>query len=195
MSRESTTAPTDSGMARADTAMHVEMAHSLSATLLEEVRRLRATVWRRSGVQVRTAQHRRYFADDHDEHALHFIALDAGLVVAAARACLHEDPFEVPDATLFGRYLERVGSPVGSINRLVVDRPFRGRGLARSLDAQRLASLRMRGCRSVVCWWAKASGSTRLAALMKLGFRPFEPGTSVAGPLGQAVPLWLALEA
>ncbi len=48
----------------------------------------------------------------------------------------------------------------------------------------------MRGCRSVVRWWAEASGPTRLA-LMDLGFQPFEPSAVVAGPLGRAVPPWL----
>jgi len=172
--------------------MHVEMTQSLPATLLEEVRRLRVAVWRIAGAQLDPARECRYFADDHDEHALHFTAFDATRLIAAARACVHENPFEVPDAALFGRHLENVDCPVGSINRLVVDRSFRGQGLARYLDLQRLARLRMEGCQSVVGWWAEVSGSTRLAALKDLGFRPFEPGAVVTGPLGRAVPLQLA---
>lgn len=87
-------------------------------------------------------------ADPHDEHALHWGVFDGGRLVGAARLCIHDQQSDVPDALLFAGIT--LPTPVASMNRLVVLREYRGFGIGRALDQNRVEAARSMGACAIV---------------------------------------------
>ncbi len=103
-----------------------------------------------------------------DQTAHHWVVTHNDEVVAAARMTFHSTIDDVPYMQLVPtehRQALRHRS-LASINRLVVDPRFRGRGLARQLDLVRLDLARQLGAEVVVA----QPQLSRLNSLSRLGF-------------------------
>ncbi|GAB4024248.1 GNAT family N-acetyltransferase [Spirosoma koreense] len=135
---------------------------------IQEIGTLRIRAWRdEPGINTVFFDRRTWIeAIDHTAH--HWVVTKNNVVVAAARMSLHDSLEEVPYAALLPdshrpRYQRK---RLASINRLVVDPRFRGRGLARLLDQARLDMAASKGVDVVLAQPQLA----RLSALTKLGF-------------------------
>jgi hypothetical protein len=135
--------------------------------------RLRYDVWSEV-LEVKPEFHaQRLISDEHDEHAQHWAAFDGDTVVASARMCIHEKQEDTPDGCIFRE--THLPTPIATINRLIVHRNWRGRGISRQFDAYRIQSARNGKAR---CLLASASG-TRIVSLQRSGFKLTEcSGTS-----------------
>lgn len=105
--------------------------------------------------------------DDHpDVH--HWIAVSGERIAAAGRLSVHRFIDDVPYADfLDSKTLASLGAPpIASINRLVVDPDFRGLGLARRLDSERI-QFAGNGLASVI---TAQPMEERVHALTMLGF-------------------------
>jgi predicted GNAT family N-acyltransferase len=135
--------------------------------------RLRYEVWSEVMHVKPEFRAQRLINDEHDEHAQHWAAFDGDNVVASARMCIHEKQHDTPDAFIFCQ--THLPAPVATINRLVVHRKWRGRGISQQFDACRIQAARNGNAR---CLLASASG-TRIASLQRSGFKLTEySGTS-----------------
>ena len=110
--------------------------------------------------------------DGHDAHALHWLVFAGATLSAAARMCIHDDLRSVPDPHLY-KHLAPDHFPlrIACINRLVVDKNIRGRGVAYELDRLRREEASKRGCRSMIVGWNSASGPRRQLAIQAQGFQ------------------------
>jgi GNAT superfamily N-acetyltransferase len=123
--------------------------------------------------------------DMFDASARHWAILQGAVPVAAARMTVHNDLSEVPNAEIFtDAFPNGLAGSIASINRLVVDPAFAGRGLSRMLDEVRVSAARRENCAHMI---AKTdAGTRRTDALRALGFEP--AGTSqryASGPLAE----------
>jgi len=133
---------------------------------IEAAQRLRYTVWRSEGVVIHHTE-RKVIADHHDEHAIHWGVFDGDQLVGAARLCIHDQLAETPDAEMF--LTADIRSPVASMNRLVVLRSHRGRGIGGHLDRVRIQRARDVGARTIVA--APVNMNPRKLSLIALGFQ------------------------
>lgn len=109
------------------------------------------------------------WTDEIDENARHWIITKNKRIVASARLSFHENIEDVPYAD-FLKFEHRIlfqSSPVASINRLVVDPEFRGRGFAKLLDLERIKVTQEFGIKEIVAF----PQQSRLEPLEKLGFK------------------------
>lgn len=110
----------------------------------------------------------RTWIDALDHTSRHWIVTLQNKVVAAARMSFHDSLNDVPYASLLPhKYCTRYERKrLVSINRLVVDPQFRGRGLAKVLDKVRLNRAMEKGVDIILA----QPQLSRLSALDKLGF-------------------------
>ncbi|GAB4029238.1 hypothetical protein GCM10028809_19190 [Spirosoma gilvum] len=110
----------------------------------------------------------RIWIDALDHEAHHWIVTLNNKIVASARMSFHNSLDNVPYASLLpAEYCSRYENrSLVSINRLVVDPQFRGRGLAKVLDNVRLTMAIDKGVDVILA----QPQLSRLAALDKLGF-------------------------
>jgi GNAT superfamily N-acetyltransferase len=130
--------------------------HGQHAATLTAVGLLRSRAW---GTEIKDhLAADRFGIDDQDRHSWHLIIWSADRLVAAGRltACVSLD--DLPDETSFGPYRAQMATPAGFAGRLVVDPPYRGRGLAESIIVARLELARTLGLAQV---W----GETRRTAV------------------------------
>jgi len=139
---------------------------TLDASELDEVYRLRATVWRAAGFSVATGDR---WQDAHDVHAHHVIAVADHEIVAAARICLHGRLDELPDAHVYAGL--STNGPVAALNRLVAQPRVRGLGVSRRLDESRLQWAKAAGVETVVANVVASTGMSRVRSLEEQGFR------------------------
>lgn len=103
---------------------------------------LRASAW--GAEDVGALEH-----DEHDQHAIHWLALDGSRVVAASRLCIHSGCEEWPDARIYDEQPRSTGK-TGILTRLVVVPERRRHGIGHELVLRRLADARRQGCEQVV---------------------------------------------
>jgi GNAT superfamily N-acetyltransferase len=127
--------------------------------------RLRYEVWSAEGVELSKPE-AGTIADSHDDHAMHWGVFDGTRLVGAARLCLHETLAEAPDGDLFTGM--DIPSPVASMNRLVVTKGHRGRGIGEKLDQIRIQEGRASGARSIIA--APVISVSRKRSLEAQGF-------------------------
>jgi len=135
---------------------------------IHEIGALRIRAWRSEPGIDSVFFSRNTWIEALDQTAHHWIIADKTRIVAAARMSMHESIETVPYASLIptgyhGRYS---GKKVASINRLVVDPDYRGRGLARMLDQARI-DMAIREDIDVILAQPQLS---RLTTLAKQGF-------------------------
>lgn len=127
--------------------------------------RLRYEIWKDEAALKPEIHARGSITDEHDAHARHWAVLQEERIVAAARMCIHDLQEETPDSPAFSQI--RLRSPIATLNRLVVHRSVRRRGLAALLDVCRIGAARRVGAECVVGTAAQA----RIPSLERLGFR------------------------
>jgi len=131
--------------------------------------RLRYAVWQAEGAVIHHPE-QEMIVDHHDGHACHWGVFDEGLLVAAARLCLHSDICEAPDGEMFAD--RGLPTPVASMNRLVVSRTHRGLGIASKLDGVRIQkAMEWRAATLIV---APVLNLARRQSLERQGFRFLE---------------------
>jgi GNAT superfamily N-acetyltransferase len=112
-----------------------------------------------------------FLNDGHDGHALHFLVLTEGSVVASARLCTHNHLHSIAEFHLYPMLdTSKFPGPYAGINRLVVDAQFRGQGIAAILDRIRTETAVRLGCRTMLASWNQHSGDRRRQALQAQGF-------------------------
>lgn len=127
---------------------------------------LRAKSWRTRKVEVR---HVEDFLDRFDAAAVHWIAWQGSVPIAAARMSVHQALSSVPDAERFTCFAEdEFLLPIASFNRLVVLPAARNCGLPREFDQLRLAEARSLGCQTAI--GATTAGAKRIAGMESVGF-------------------------
>jgi predicted GNAT family N-acyltransferase len=105
-------------------------------------------------------------ADEHDAHAHHWGAYDGDSLVASARLCFHDDFESAPDGHLFSGL--PIPLPTASLNRLIVSRSHRRRGLGTQLDSARIMFARQSHAKSVIA--TPVQDEDRIVSLARLGF-------------------------
>lgn len=165
--------------------------HPIDGDLLAEVGRLRVEAW---ASVIPEAARMGTWIDDGDSDGYHWTVHDGQLLIAAARLSVHASIQAIPLADGIASSLPYdLPMPVGSINRLVVATDYRGKGIAGSLDRQRIERASELGCRSVL---GTPIGERRIVQLVALGFKQvaISHGPISHGPIShQHVPI-LVLE-
>lgn len=138
----------------------------LPSELLSAVGVLRVQAWEASMEQSTGMTE---WLDRFDATARHWVALEQGRPIAAARMSVHETLEELPDAESYaGLFPESLPGPIASLNRLVVHPEARRQGWSRHLDLVRLAAAEKLGCRYAIL--GTASGPHRVSQLVGWGF-------------------------
>jgi len=145
--------------------MDIRLLSNIEQAEMAEIGQLRTQVWSDEADVNPHSLGPKPWIDPIDGNACQWTIRDGQRLVAAARMTLHDDPAEIPYHAAFQDRLTGPG-PYGSMNRLVVHRDYRGRGLAHQLDCLRLRHAPQLGARQVV---VVASGR-RVRALEALGF-------------------------
>ena len=145
--------------------MEIQFHHNIDATQMAEIGRLRTQVWSAEADVNPQSLGPEPWIDPVDQKACQWTVRDGRRLAAAARLSVHDELASVPYYTAFVDRLPGSG-PYGAMNRLVVQRDYRGRGLAHRLDCLRLQHAQRLGARQVV---VVASGR-RVKALEALGF-------------------------
>jgi hypothetical protein len=134
---------------------------------LEKIFELRESVWRNEPSLADVNQlHPDALRDAHDVHGLHWVITVEGLIIAAARLCIHHNPIELPYQDGFHHLIPNIPAPIASLNRLVVRPLMRRQGLSRPLTDVRIAAARSKGARSLIV----EASPNRMPPLRDLGF-------------------------
>jgi GNAT superfamily N-acetyltransferase len=136
--------------------------------LIEEIGRFRIKAWRNENGVDPLFFSKDAWIDSLDQNARHWIITKNRIIVAAARLSFHEYVEEVPYADfLHEEHLPIFSkSPIASINRLVVDPLYRGRGFSKILDNERIKAASQHGSKVIIAF----PQLSRLNSLEKLGF-------------------------
>jgi len=154
--------------------------------------RLRYEVWSGEGVRLSDPS-LETIADSHDDHAMHWGVFDGSRLVGAARLCLHTILSEAPDAELFTGL--EIPAPFASMNRLVVVKNHRGRGIASQLDQIRIRQGKELGARAIIVAPAtKAKNRRRSLEAQGFLFRLERLGCAVWSPTVEICPCYLRLD-
>lgn len=148
--------------------------------ILSQVYRLRVAAW-----QARTSEFpaMEAWTDEFDEVGRHWVVLDDGVPVAAARLTIHPVLSEAPSSEIYqGLLPDDLPGPIGVLTRLFVARSHAGRGITRSLDIARIEAARSGGCRHLI--GETFAGLPRTEQMRSLGFEIIgEAGSHQSGPL------------
>lgn len=110
---------------------------------VEEIQFLRKYVWETSGF-MRCGEFVDFWQDKYDfcNHSMHWVVrTQDGMLIASARASIHDNLVEFPDSKDFLHLGLSLKKPIGTMNRLVVRKEFSGLGIAGRLDSIRLRHL------------------------------------------------------
>jgi GNAT superfamily N-acetyltransferase len=158
----------------------ISSASMCELTTVAEIRaaqRLRYTVWQSEGAEIHSSE-QRMIADYHDEHATHWGFFDGGMLVGAARLCLHDKLNEAPDGEMFSRIC--LPAPVASMNRMIVLKSHRGLGIGTQLDEVRIARAWKLRAGTIIA--TPVNASSRRLSFDKRGFT-FLTGVSMGNPI------------
>lgn len=156
---------------------------AIETGMLASIGRLRVRAWK---ARQPTFPDIPEWTDGFDAIARHWVIMAGDRLIAAARMTVHRNISEVPNAEIFkNAFSVGLPGPVASINRLVVDPNFAGKGLSRLLDDARIADARARDCASII--GETFANTSRVGALEALGFEVVGAALDYAsGPLAQA---------
>jgi len=127
---------------------------------------LRYRVWSKEAQLTDSFRQMGIICDEHDAHSQHWAAFSReGTLVASARLCIHEKQQEIPEGDCY-THLD-FESPVASINRLVIEKSARNRGIAQELDLRRIEAAKNAGAACII---GAPTSDVRIQALEKLGF-------------------------
>lgn len=162
------------------------------ADTLAEVGRLRIIAWEASGPRPKMAPKvGDAWIDSHDDHAHHWIVMEEGRIVAAARMCVHPVLSELPDYEDLVSFEDKFPLPVASMNRLVIHPECRRGGLPTLFDSARVSLAAKLGARSVVvCVHAEG----RIRALGDSGFKVVGEAPERAVPQAPTIVFMKVLE-
>lgn len=136
------------------------------ASVLNQIYRLRVRAWQ---ARTNAFPDMTEWRDADDADALHWAIMFGDAPVAAARMTVHARVTDLPNAEIYaGLVPEALPGPIASINRLVVDAAWAGRGLPRVLDQVRIEEAVRRGCRHIL--GETYAGTRRIAGMEALGF-------------------------
>lgn len=138
----------------------------------EEILRLRQKVWEQTDAEHMKQLFTKGFYDEHDDCAFHWGIFDEShRLIASARLSKHGSLETLPDQHLFtGVNGLHVDFPLGSLNRLVVDKNYQGGGISRLLDEVRLKKAIEIGCEAI----CSMTYGKRGQKLSKDGFEVFD---------------------
>lgn len=139
--------------------------------LLERIEAFRLDVWGEL-VGARLAV-KRFGLDSFDDKAWHIVYLEEDRLIASGRLIIATCQSGVPDPCSFRPYLDLMEYPIGIMNRLLVDRLYRGKGMATSINRDRIKLARDHG---VAGLWVEVQAH-RVPSMEQLGF--FEVGQSL----------------
>lgn len=115
-----------------------------NSPLMEQVYKdLRLAAWRGEPRMVETLS---YWKDEIDATARHWVIVDAGEAIAAARLSFHHSIEDLPDAEILAGICRTLPTPIASLNRLVVHPDYRRRGYGTRLDKIRLEAAEQCKC-------------------------------------------------
>jgi len=139
--------------------------------LLERIEAFRLDMWGEL-IGARLAV-KRFGLDSFDDKAWHIAYLEEDCLVASGRLIIATCQSGVPDLCSFRPYLGLMEYPIGILNRLLVDREYRGRGMGTSINRERIKLARDHG---VTGLWVEVQAH-RAPSMEQLGF--FEVGPSL----------------
>lgn len=122
-------------------------------SIIRDIGKLRASVWFEEGHLSPCVCPNGVWLDELDEldsRGNHWAAFDGNRIVAAARLTLHHSLEDMPQSDEFSPYDLEIGLPYAFMSRLVVEKAYRGRGLARRLDGLRLREAALKGAKAVL---------------------------------------------
>jgi GNAT superfamily N-acetyltransferase len=153
--------------------------------ILSQIYRLRVEAW-----QARTSDFPTMdvWTDEFDVAGRHWVVLDGGVPVAAARLTIHSVLSEAPNAEIYRGLLPAdFAGPIGVLTRLFVARSHAGRGITRSLDIARIDAARSCGCRHLI--GATLAGTRRVEQMRSVGFEVIGQADDYkSGPLASVNP-------
>lgn len=146
----------------------VEIVKVEDPSLLEEVFRVRLEAWRPRGFMPSGSVVNGGLQDESEAGWHHWLARQNGQIVGGARLAIHSDPS--PVAQHLGVSAETIAAPgpVAWLTRLAVAPSAQRQGIAKQLDATRLAFAQTAGCKSAL---VEVASAERHASLLKRGFR------------------------
>jgi len=135
---------------------------------IEEMGALRVQAWKQEQGVSKTFFSNNAWIDEYDQNAHHWIITQAGNIVASARMSFHDTYASVPHSELFDE--QELGiynhGPFASLNRLVVDKRFRGKGFSGILDNARIEFAKSQGIQVIIAQPIES----RINSLQDLGF-------------------------
>lgn len=141
------------------------------AALLKRIEAFRLDVWG-DLIGARLAA-KRFGLDSFDYKAWHIAYIEEDSLIASGRLIIATCQSGVPDLCSFRPYLGLMEYPICILNRLLVDRMYRGRGMATSINRDRIKLSREHGVNSL---WVEVQ-SNRVPSMKRLGF--FDVGPSL----------------
>lgn len=120
----------------------------------DEIVELRERVWHDTDFTHGQQIFSNGFLDKNDFTAFHWAIFGINnKIIAAARLSMHDDLLSIPDTFLIKDSTQLkeldIKLPIGSLNRLVVDLNFQGKGISKILDKIRIEKAKELGCQSV----------------------------------------------
>ena len=139
--------------------------------LLQRIEKFRLEVWGEL-VGARLAA-KRFGLDSFDYQAWHIAYIEDSDLIASGRLIIATCESGVPDLCSFRPYLDQMEYPIGILNRLFVNKVFRGRGMASSINKARIKLAHDHGINSI---WVEVQ-LHRAPSMERLGF--FDVGPSL----------------
>jgi len=164
--------------------MEIEIQEVKFREFENEIISLREKVWNHSEKYVAEKYFKNKFFDQFEDEAFHWIIKNKDLVIASCRLSVHNNTQDIPDLRYIEKpFLKLLLVPTGSINSLVIDPEWHGKGLGKILDEVRFDKCKSLKCRSIIgithgkrCQQMLKNGFTRISFL-----KEFEDITTVEG--------------
>lgn len=117
----------------------------------DEILSLRQRAWEQTDFSLMKQVFTNGFHDEYDDCAFHWgILSDDKTLIASARLSKHNSQDSLPDHHLLNDISTlNFELPIGSLNRLSVDKKYQGRGYSKLFDEIRVAKAIEIGCKSV----------------------------------------------
>jgi len=142
--------------------------------LLKRIEAFRLDVWGEL-IGTRLAV-KRFGLDSFDYKAWHIAYIEEDSLIASGRIIIATCQSGVPDLCSFTPYIGLMEYPIGILNRLLVDRMYRSRGIATSINRGRIKLARGYG---VAGLWVEVQ-SYRVPSMERLGFYDVGPSLDKA---------------
>lgn len=164
------------------TALEYELKEIVYPDYIHEIGRLRVEAWKETpGVNPELFSGEEWL-DEKDPVSFHWGMFDNGKLIAASRLSIVDEIEKLPwlDSMMKFNPFEVLRTPVASLNRQVIKKEYRGKGLTRYIDEIRIEKARIEGAKCVIGEPVKI----RINSLKKLGFEylgQFDPTYELPG--------------